>query len=321
MERLREFGAETLVPHHGRLVQGREVVDDVLINYRDAVQHLHDQTLRWMNKGMTADEIKDRVTMPDHLNSHPWLGEYYGSYKHGIPAVYAGYLGWFDDDPVNLDPLPWAERAERYVAMMGGRENILEAAEAALADGDSRWATDLATWLVRADLEDMAARGLKAHALRHWGYGQKNTTWRNWALELEGNLHMAAAGMVLGSTERVSGYLLEGVMRVMTVRLKAERYLDYQRTLGFQASDTGESRALEIRRGVCRFLESIPDGADAVLKFDRPALTEWMFGQVTVEEALADRQMDLEGDGAIVSEFLSKFEQFNQPDPIPISVR
>jgi alkyl sulfatase BDS1-like metallo-beta-lactamase superfamily hydrolase len=326
METLRKFKPETLIPHHGRPVEGAAAVDDVLINYRDAIQYLHDQTLRWMNKGMTPDEIKDRVVMPDHLKSHPWLGEYYGSYKHGIPAVYAGYLGWFDGDPVNLDPLPWAERAQRYVAMMGGRDNILETAEAALADGDSRWAADLATWLVRADLDDTVARSLKARALRHWGFRQNNTTWRNWALtsamELEGTLDMAAAGMVLGSPEQVAGYPLAAVMRIMTVRLMAEHTFDYHRTLGFQAVDSGEACALEIRRGVCRFHDTVPSGADAVLKFDRPVLTEWMFGRISVEDALNDHRMRLEGgDGAMVSEFLSKFEPFNQADPIAISAR
>ncbi len=325
IERLRRFGAEVLIPHHGRPVEGASAVDDVLINYRDAIQYLHDQTLRWMNKGMTPDEIKDRVTMPDHLKDHPWLGEYYGSYKHGIPAVFAGYLGWFDGDPVNLDPIPWTERAQRYVAMMGGRARIMETAEAALAEGDSRWAADLATWLVRADTGDAEARGLKARALRHWGYRQKNTTWRNWALtsamELDGELEMAAAGMVLGSPEQVSGYPLEDVMRVMTVRLMAEDAFDYQRTLGFDAADTGESCALEIRRGVCRFHETIPDGADAVLNFDRRFLTEWIFGKATIEDGLGEGRISVSGEAEMVAEFLAKFEPFNQAGAIAISAR
>jgi hypothetical protein len=47
-----------------------------------------------------------------------------------------------------------------------------------------------------------------------------------------------------------------------------------------------------------------------------------MFGQISVEDALADHRMQLDGgDGAMVTEFLSKFEPFNQADPIAISVR
>lgn len=111
-------------------------------------------------------------------------------------------------------------------------------------------------------------------------------------------------------------------MRIMTVRLMAENTFDYHRTLGFQAGDTGEACALEIRRGICRFHDAVPDSADWVLKFDRPTLTEWMFGQISVEDALADHRMQLDGgDGAMVTEFLSKFEPFNQADPIAISVR
>ena len=108
-------------------------------------------------------------------------------------------------------------------------------------------------------------------------------------------------------------------MRAITARLMAERCFDYQASLGFRASETGETCALKIRRGICRFHQSIPDGVGAVLRFERLTLTAWLFGQVTVEEALADRRMELEGDGAMVSEFLSKFEQFNQADPIAIA--
>ena len=146
VDRLREFGAEVLVPHHGFPVEGADKIDKLLIDYRDAIQYVHDQTLRFMNKGYTPDEIKEIVEMPERLKDHPWLGEYYGSYKHSIPAIFAGYLGWYQGDPVTLNPTPWAEKAKRYVELMGGRDKILALAEEAIngtadlagADGSSR---------------------------------------------------------------------------------------------------------------------------------------------------------------------------------------
>ena len=78
--------------------------------------------------------------MPDHLRDHPWLGEFYGSYKHSIPAIFVGYLGWFQGDPVSLDPIPWKEKASRYVEMMGGRNKLIEATKTALSEGDDKWA-------------------------------------------------------------------------------------------------------------------------------------------------------------------------------------
>lgn len=325
IERLRRFGAEILVPHHGRPVEGKAEIDALLSDYRDAIQYLHDQTLRYMNKGCTPDEIAQIVVMPERLRGHPWLGEYYGSYKHSIPAIYAGYLGWFQGDPAALDPPPRPERARRYVTAMGGREAVLEAAARALEDGDAQWAAELATWPIRANREDAEARSLKASALRHWGFAQKNAIWRNWgltaALELDGALDGAAGGMNLGSPEQVRGFPLAAIMRVLTVRLIAERCWETGIRVAFRTTDGAEACALEIRRGVCRFFADPPAACDASLAFDRAFLLDWLFGRATFEQAIESGAVAVEGDAAAAAEFLSKFEPFNEVREIAIAAR
>ena len=104
---------------------------------RDAIQFVHDQTVRLMNKGLTAREIAARVKLPPHLATHPYLIEYYGTVEWsgtgchssarftGTPctvrAVYHGYLGWFSGRPAELHPLPVAEEARLLVELAGGR--------------------------------------------------------------------------------------------------------------------------------------------------------------------------------------------------------
>ena len=325
IDRLRGFGAEILIPHHGRPVEGKAEIDALLSDYRDAIQYLHDQTLRYMNKGCTPEEIAEIVVMPERLRGHPWLGEYYGSYKHSIPAIYAGYLGWFQGDPAALDPPPRPERARRYVAAMGGREAVLEAAARALEDGDAQWAAELATWPIRADREDAGARALKAAALRHWAFAQKNAIWRNWgltaALELDGALDGAAGGMNLGSPEQVRGFPLTAIMRVLTVRLIAERCWETGIRVAFRTTDSAEDCALEIRGGVCRFFADPPGACDASLAFDRAFLLDWLFGRTTFERAIESGAVAVEGDAAAAAEFLSKFEPFNEAGEIAIAAR
>ena len=100
-------------------------------------QFVHDQTVRLMNKGLTAREIAARVKLPPHLATHPYLIEYYGTVEWsgtgcrssaqftGTPctvrAVYHGYLGWFSGRPAELHPLPVAEEARLLVELAGGR--------------------------------------------------------------------------------------------------------------------------------------------------------------------------------------------------------
>ena len=325
LDRLKEFGAETLVPHHGRPVEGADRIAALLTDYRDAVQYVHDQTLSYMNKGYAPDEIANLVVMPEHLRDHPWLGEYYGSYKHAIPAIYAGYLGWYEGDPVALDPTPRAERASRFVDLMGGREAVMERAREALDGGDVQWGAELATLLVRADRDDEDARRLKAEALRRWAYGRKNATWRNWgltaALELEGKLDMPGGGMVLGSPEQVRGFPLTAIMTVMTVRLMSETCRDTHFRVAFETTDSGERCALEIRRGVCQFHDAPPADCDATARFDRGFLLDWVFGRAAFEDAIAEERVSVEGDAAAVAEFLTKFEPFNRVEEIAIAAR
>lgn len=325
LDRLKAFGAEILVPHHGRPVEGAARIAELLTDYRDAVQYVHDQTLRYMNKGYGAEEIAAIVAMPERLRDHPWLGEYYGSYKHAIPAIYAGYLGWYQGDPVTLDPTPRAERASRFVAMMGGRDTVVERAREALDRGEAQWAAELSTLIVQGDRTDTEARRLKAGALRRWAYGQKNATWRNWgltaALELEGELDLGAGGMVLGSPEQVRGFPLAAIMNVMTVRLMSETCWETHLCVAFETVDSGESCALEIRRGVCQFYDAPPPGCDATARFDRAFLLDWLFGRTTFEDAIAAGRVSVEGDPAAVADFLAKFEPFNQQDDIAIAAR
>ena len=100
-------------------------------------QFVHDQTVRLMNKGLTAREIAARVKLPPHLATHPYLIEYYGTVEWsgtgcltsarftGTPctvrAVYHGYLGWFSGRAAELHPLPQQEEARRLVRLAGGR--------------------------------------------------------------------------------------------------------------------------------------------------------------------------------------------------------
>ncbi len=319
IDRLRRLEPETLIPHHGRPVSGADEVAGVLTAYRDAIQHLHDQTVRWINKGATPDELAERVAMPPHLAEHEWLGEFYGSYKHSAPAIYAGYVGWFDGDPARLDPPPLQERAARYVALMGGREALLREAGTALDGGDAQWAAELAGWLVAADTGDGEARALRADALRRWGLAQANTNWRNWALtaalELEGKLK-PPRGLPFGHPDTVRTFPMARMIDGMTVRLRAEAALDTQMTVAFETTDTGEACALEVRRGVCQFHGDPPDSADIRLRFSRAFLESTVTGGAGFPAGVAAGEVAAAGDTDGIEAFFALFETPSLEIPI-----
>ena len=51
--------------------------------------------------------------MPASLEQEWSTRGYYGTLSHNAKAVYQKYLGWYDANPANLNPLPPAEARRR----------------------------------------------------------------------------------------------------------------------------------------------------------------------------------------------------------------
>ncbi|MDP6344046.1 MAG: alkyl sulfatase dimerization domain-containing protein, partial [Alphaproteobacteria bacterium] len=313
IDMMRGFGAEHLVPTHGRPVSGKAAVDELLTAYRDAIQYTHDQAVRYINKGYTPDELAERLPgLPAHLAGHPWLGEFYGTVKHSVRQIFGGYLGWFEGDPTFLDPLPRGEAARRQVAMMGGREAVLAAAREALAADDHQWAAQLLTHLTRLDEDDMEARQLKAGALRALGYATRNINWRDWyltsAMELDDSLPEAARQAGGFSPAVIAALPTARIVETASVRLRAEDCFDARYCLAIEVSDTYESMGLEVRRGVAQFHPRRPDRADGTLTGTKMTIMGLFAQMLSLEEALDGGDASLLGEREELARFLGYFE-------------
>ena len=64
---MRKLKPKILVPQHTRPIEGQEEIAEILTAYRDAIQLVHDQTVRYMNKGLYPDEITKKVSLPPYL--------------------------------------------------------------------------------------------------------------------------------------------------------------------------------------------------------------------------------------------------------------
>ena len=323
IDALRRFEARAMVPSHGLPVIGVDKVEEVLRNYRDAIQYIHDQTIRHMNHGLPPDELVDVVTLPPHLASfRPWMLEFFGTVSQAVRAIYQGYLGWFDGDPVTLAPLPPVERARREVQLMGGRGPVLAAASKAFEEGDPQWAAELTTRLIRIDRDDMAARQLKAAAFRKLGYAQINAIWRNWYLsaarELDGfdpMLLQRGIARSITSPDLVAALPAKAFVEGLPVRLKAEETLDVIMTAGFRFSDINEAYGIQIRRGVAQVDEHLPERSDLTLTLDKHTLERIQLGQLTMREAVQAGVVEVtDGRPTDIERFFGYFEiPFSNP--------
>ena len=328
IDRLRRLKANYLVPTHGQPVYGAERVEEVLRMSRDGIQYVHDQTVRHMNKGLTPDELVRAVKLPSHLvNYRPYLREYYGTVAQAVRQIYVGYLGWFEGDPVNLDPVSKSDKADRLVALMGGRDKVLSAAMQAYSERDYQWAAELTSYLITLNAKDQDARTIKANAFRELGYASMNINWRNWYLtsakELEGQLDAAVDAKKMASVfmppDIVTAVPASVSINSWTSRLKAEDTLGIQMSLGFVFSDLDERYSLTIRRGICQFDNGLIDN-DITLTLTKPIYDEVVLGKANLQDLVTSGDANLKGDLNQLQEFLDYFEPAGS-SPISLTVR
>jgi len=73
LDLIRSYGAEHLVPCHGRPMHGTDAIESALTDYRDAIQYVHDATLRGLNAGLSIDDVVASVQLPPPLCDNPAL--------------------------------------------------------------------------------------------------------------------------------------------------------------------------------------------------------------------------------------------------------
>jgi alkyl sulfatase BDS1-like metallo-beta-lactamase superfamily hydrolase len=331
IDKLRDFKAEYMVPLHGRPVSGEENVEEVLRMVRDGIAYIHDQTVRWMNKGLTPDELVEKVKLPPHLAGYtPYLREYYGTVKHSVRQIYNGYLGWFQGDPVALDPLPPKDKAERLTALMGGREKVMLAAGESYLKGEYQWAAELASYLIQIDPQDKMARDIKARSFRKLGYANMNINWRNWylmsAMELEGKLEgddvkkmSADMRSAFLSPDMLRNFPAEVFLQNWITRVDPDKANKVHMSLGFSFPDINEEWTLEVRRGVAQLHKGITDGTTLRLTLDKAYLDTVMSGENGLLKGALLGDVKIGGNLLDLKTFLGCFD-FSE-DAIALTVR
>lgn len=252
-EALQRYGSRSDVvfaSHHWPRWGGETIVD-YLSMHRDAYKFLHDQTVRMMNQGLTAAEIAEAIELPEVL-AHRWFNRgYYGTMSHNSKAIHQRYLGWYDGNPANLQPLPPEAAAARYVRAMGGVDSVMARARSAVEAGEYRWAAELLKHVVFAEPAHRAAQLLLADALEQLGYQAESSAWRNvyltGALELRHGKPKIEFTVQGGSLANVP---LEELLDLAAVRLDPAIVAGREWRLAFNDSGTGKRHVVTVRNDV-----------------------------------------------------------------------
>jgi alkyl sulfatase BDS1-like metallo-beta-lactamase superfamily hydrolase len=120
LNRVLALGPEILLPSHGEPVVGKDKIVERLTRYRDAIQYVHDATVKGMNEGKDVFTLMREVKLPPELN----VGEAYGKVDWSVRGIFDGYVGWFDLNPASMyDQSPTTADPE-LVRMAGGASTV-----------------------------------------------------------------------------------------------------------------------------------------------------------------------------------------------------
>ncbi len=319
LESKRRFGGRTdvLFTSHFWPRWGQDEIGRYLTLHAQAYAYLHDQSVRMMNNGLNAAEIAEGIALPPPL-ARAWFNRgNYGSLKFNARAVYQRYLGAFDGDPVNLDPLPRAELARDYVAAIGGPKAVLRLANAAAAKGDDRWAATLLGHLVRFDPASMTAKAALAKVYEQLAYRAEAAPWRDFYLSGARELREGVVRPpALGINGIAANLQVADLLDTMAVRVVPEKALGTPFSVALAISDTGERHLVSVGNGVLLHESGVADPATATLTITRTGLLALIGGQATAADLMGKGVLKIDGDIGALQRFTQLFEKPREGFPL-----
>jgi alkyl sulfatase BDS1-like metallo-beta-lactamase superfamily hydrolase len=306
--------AEAMCGQHHWPVWGRERIGIMIRQQRDLYKFAHDQTIRLMNHGLTANEIAETIRLPKSLEGAWHARGYYGHIRHNVKAIYQKYLGWYDANPVHLDALPPVEAGKKYVDYMGGAEALLARARKDFAGGEFRFVAEAASHLVFAEPENQAARALLADTLEQLGYAAESATWRNaylfGAQELRQGMPKVPPRAPM-PRETLAALRTEQLWDVLGVRLNGPKAEGKHIVLNWTFTDTGERFVLTLENCALSASRGVQaDNADAGFILARGTLDEVIARQISFPEAVAAGSIEVSGNPMRLAELMELMDEF-----------
>ena len=310
---LERFGeAEIYFGSHHWPLWGDGAIRDFLAKQRDGYRFIHDQTLRLAAQGHTPEEISEALVLPSSLEHSFSNRGYYGTLKHNAKAVYQQYFGWFDGNPANLDALPPVPVAERYVALMGGVDNVLEHGRKAYAEGDYRWVAELLNHVVFTAPDNEEARELLAATYDQLAYQAESAPWRDVYLSAALELRVGPPALATDNAnviELLAAAPLAEFMELIGTFVDAVRADGQQFVFNFVFTDVDESYVLTLQNAVLRNERRAPvDSANATVSLTKTLFLQIMTRQASARALLSSDDLSIEGSRLDLLSFLSMLQ-------------
>lgn len=173
--------SELLLPGHGEPVIGKENVTRKAKNYRDAIQHVFDQTIEGMNSGKSEIDIMEQITLPDSFG----VTESYGCASWAARGIYNYYNGWFNGNINELYPASNLA-VDQILVKIAGIPKIIEEANNQLKSENYNTVLSLTSIVLTAEPQNKEALAIRVECINALYKKSKNYIEKEW-LEYEKN--------------------------------------------------------------------------------------------------------------------------------------
>jgi alkyl sulfatase BDS1-like metallo-beta-lactamase superfamily hydrolase len=307
--------SDVMFAAHGIPRFGQDEIRAFLSSHRDAYKYLHDQAVRLMNMGLVGAEIAEVLKLPAVLAKQWFNRGYYGTMSHNAKAIYQRYMGWFDANPANLDPLPPEPAAKKYVAAMGGPDKAMAIAKDAVRNGELRWAAMVLNHIVFDDEKNQPARNLLADVYTQMGFRTEAGTWRNIYLTGAQELRNGPVSLPPGglSPDVLSATTTSMLLDFAAVRVNPEKATRQSFKLNIELTDRKEKHLVTVGNGVLVHEEGVEDAnAGASLRMIRPDLLLTLFAGLPAKERIAAGAITVTGNADL---YLALVDLLEAPAP------
>lgn len=312
--------SEVFIAQHHWPVWGNQNIQDFIKTQRDVYKFIHDQTVRYMNSGLNGAEIAEKIKLPPELDQKLYAHGYYGTLKHNAKAVYQYYMGWFDANPSNLDPLPPKDAAKKYIELAEGEANALKNAQDAYSKAEYRWAAEVLKYVVFNNPANSQAKDLLAKTYRQLGYSAEAATWRNFYLsgaqELQGFTPLKSTSGRLGLLIHTP---TERFLEAMATNLDVENLKNENQCMNLVLTDTQENFSLRIENSVMLFdkyeNDRLPTNCPT-LKLTKLLYLQLITGGADASKVLVSKDSEVKGNPLKIGKFFSLFKKSNNGFPI-----
>jgi alkyl sulfatase BDS1-like metallo-beta-lactamase superfamily hydrolase len=154
---------EVVLSGHGDPMIGNAEITRLLTRFRNAIQYVHDETVKGMNSSKDVFTLMQEIKLPASFD----LTESFGKVSWSVRGIYDGYAGWFDMNPSTMYETPPSSVYPDLVKLAGGPEPVVRLALEKFNAGKPVETLHLTDVVLASDPNNRAALEARLKALNY----------------------------------------------------------------------------------------------------------------------------------------------------------